>query len=116
MTKSEPTIKEDEAFEKWLDKQLTGDWAQDDMETNLRMAVSTIRDMPKQTPKDFAVQPLIRYINRLMDKREIKALKELPHAGYIGDDGLRFEIIHPSAVEWHIEKLEQQLKRLEEQR
>lgn len=52
---------EEEDFEQWLDRQLTGDLATGDLETELRMVVSTIRDMPN-IPKDFAVQPLMRFI------------------------------------------------------
>lgn len=60
MPSTKNNTREDE-FEQWLDRQLTGDLATGDLETDLRMAVATIRDMPN-IPKDFAVQPLIRFI------------------------------------------------------
>lgn len=63
-----------EETERWLDSQLTGFWANGNLETDLRMAVATIQSMSHKIPKDYAVQPLIRYI----EKRELeRALQEI---------------------------------------
>lgn len=60
----EPTNDEHKKFEQWLDDQLTGKYATGDLELELRMAVSTIRGMSDKTPKDYAVQPLLRLIHQ----------------------------------------------------
>lgn len=63
MSNTPRSLSEAEKFEQWLDDQLTGKYATGDIETELRMAVATIRGMPN-IPKDHAVQPLKKYINR----------------------------------------------------
>ncbi|MEI4745938.1 hypothetical protein [Rhodococcus erythropolis] len=73
------TTSKDDALEKWLDEQLTGKWATGDLETDLRMAVSTIRGMSGKTPKDYAVQPLMRFIKQYGVQERID---ELSHLGF----------------------------------
>ena len=70
----------DDELEKWLDRQLTGDLATGNLETELRMAVSAIRDMSSQTPKDYAVQPLMRFIKKREEQVALKArIDEIEH-------------------------------------
>lgn len=73
---------EGETFEKWLDEQLTGGWSTGELETELRMAVSQIREMPKHLAKDYAVQPLKRFIEayvttRVKDAERLARIDEL---------------------------------------
>lgn len=71
---------EDEKFEQWLDDQLTGKYATGELETDLRMAVSTIRGMSKMTPKDFAVQPFMRFIKQREHEAELRGrIDEVSH-------------------------------------
>lgn len=79
VTDASSPVTQEEDFEQWLDRQLTGDLATGNLETELRMAVSTIRDMPN-IPKDFAVQPLKRFIEAYKDnavEEKLNTLKEV---------------------------------------
>jgi len=90
MSKPTPDTERDESekFEKWLDRQLTGDLATGDVETELRMAVSQIRDMPN-IPKDYAVKPLLRFF-ATHRKQLLEAVLEGAETRYCIDEG-RYE-------------------------
>lgn len=100
------TLDPGEDFEQWLDRQLTGDLATGNLETELRMAVATILNMPK-IPKDYAVQPLIRLIDQYMKKAETDArIDELKHVFHVDHDNLGTNVLSDEYI-WVSERLEQ---------